>query len=78
MSFLTGLSIAIVALVAGAVISYIIFTVKKKTKVVGDLHILPNEDGLTACYVAWETKPENLTQEDYVLLKVIRKPNSQN
>ena len=78
MNFIVGLLITIIAMIIGAAISYIIFTVKKKSKTVGDLHILPGEDGLTACYVAWETMPENLIKEDYVLLKVIHKPRSQN
>ena len=78
MGFLWRVLAVMACMALGALIWHMIFTVKKKTKVVGDLHIFPNEDGLTACYVAWETRPENLTQEDYVLLKVIHKPNSQN
>lgn len=79
MNYLVGLLVTIAAMLIGAVISYVIFMVKKKkTKTVGDLYIVPNEGGLMVCYVAWETEPENLVEEDYALLKVIHKPNSHN
>lgn len=71
------LLIAIPGLLVGALVMFLFFKTKKKPKTAGDLHIFPDEDDLIACYVAWETAPANLMEEDYVLLKVIKFKDSQ-
>ena len=69
--------VAIPSLLIGALVMFLFFKTKKKPETAGDLHIFPDEDGLTACYVAWETEPENLVKEDYVLLKVMGKSSQE-
>lgn len=78
MDFLVKALVIIIAMILGGMIWHMFFTYKKNAQVVGDLHIFPNEDGETVCYVAWEVKPDFLVDQHYVLLKVIHKPNSQN
>ncbi len=78
MDFLWKLLVIILAMFCGGLLWHMYFTCKKEAKVVGDLHIFPNEDGEIVCYVAWELQPELLTKDSYVLLKVINKPDSQN
>lgn len=77
MEFLVKLIVIILAMIFGGLFWHMFFTYKKNAQVVGDLHIFPNEDGETVCYVAWETNPEFLMTQHYVLLKVIHKPDSQ-
>lgn len=69
--------VAIPSLLIGALIMFLFFKTKKKPKTAGDLHIIPDGEDYTSCYVAWETAPANLMEEDYVLLKVIKFKDSQ-
>ena len=77
MEFIAKVLVIILAMVLGGFLWHMIFMAKKEARVVGDLHIFPNEDGETVCYVAWEMKPDLLVDKAYVLLKVMHKPNSQ-
>lgn len=77
MTVLEFFLVAIPSLLVGALVMFLFFKTKKKPETAGDLHIIPDEDGLTSCYVAWETAPANLTEKDYILLKVIKFKDSQ-
>ena len=77
MTVLEFFLVAIPSLLVGALIMFLFFKTKKKSETAGDLHIFPDSEGYASCYVAWDTDPKNLTEEDYVVLKVISKPVSQ-
>lgn len=77
MTILEFFLVAVPSLLIGALAMLFVFKNKKKPETAGDLHIFPTEDGYTACYVAWETEPENLIGENYVLLKVLGNAHSQ-
>jgi hypothetical protein len=77
MTVLEFFLVAIPSLLVGALVMFLFFKTKKKSETTGDLHIFPDSEGYASCYVAWETDPKNLTEEDYVLLKVIKFKDSQ-
>jgi hypothetical protein len=77
MTVLEFFLVAIPSLLIGALIMFLFFKTKKKQEAVGDLHIFTDGEDYTSCYLAWETDPKNLTEKDFVLLKVIKLKDSQ-